>query len=100
MATRVLTVLCAALLVGAFALATLAEPDLPLGHALFLLDHHLLVVVQDTLQHNVPWLWNNIVVPMLTRPVWFVPAALGLICGGCAFTVSSRHAPRSRRRRS
>ena len=78
MAMRILAVLAAAFLVGAFALATLASPDLPLGHALFLADHELLVAVQD----------------------WFLPAAFGLICGGGAYSLGSRHAPRSRRRRS
>ena len=100
MAMRILAVLAAALLVGAFALATLADPALPLGHALFLLDHRILIAVQDNTEHTAPWLWNHVAVPMLMRPVWFVPVALGLICGGCAFSLSMRQAPRSRQRRS
>jgi hypothetical protein len=46
------------------------------------------------------WLWDNIAVPLMLRPAWLVPAALGLICGGLALSLSTRKksAHRSHRR--
>ena len=38
--------------------------------------------------------------PLLLRPVWLIPASIGLICGGAAATLTSGSAHRSRRRSS
>ena len=98
---RVLAVLSAICLVGAVALAMLQPPDEPLGQALYFIDHDLV----GTLQRDVDHYLNSLVlgllfVPLLLRPAWLLPAAIGVIFGGLAMTVSSRRAPGNQRRRS
>ena len=99
MAARVFTVLAAICLVGAFALASLVPPDMPLGQALYLADRGLLSSIEAFAHdHLAPWMWTGVAVPVLLRPVWLIPAAIGLICGGAAATLTSGAAHRSRRR--
>lgn len=70
MIARALAILSAVLLVGSVALATLGPPELPLGQALFLLDHGFMDTLQETLEQHLPdWLWTGVVVPLLLRPV-------------------------------
>lgn len=100
MVRRVLAVLAAALLVGTVALATLESPDLPLGQVLLALDRqsltHLQSVVEQFLTH---WMWTEIVLPVLVRPAWLIPAAMGLICVGLSLTLpTGRRAERPRQR--
>ncbi|HTW26425.1 MAG TPA: hypothetical protein VME92_04810 [Acetobacteraceae bacterium] len=99
MTARVLAVLAAVLLIGAFAIASLASPDMPLGEAVFMIDQNLLGAAEHGIQANFwPWVWNGVAVPLLLRPAWLIPASLGLICAGAAATLTSRHVPRTRRR--
>jgi hypothetical protein len=101
-ASRILAIVAALLLVGAFAMATLLPPSLPLGQLLASVDHSALVAVQDfTRARMSEWMWQEVAVPVLLRPCWLIPVSLGLIAGGLALTLSSRHgAQRSHRRRS
>jgi hypothetical protein len=86
------------MLIGAFALATLGPPGVPLGHVLFTLD----TPVMDWVQHHVGgWIWLNVADPLLFRPAWLVPAALGIIFAGASLTLASRpqtHRSRHQRR--
>lgn len=101
MMARVLAVLAAVMLVGAFALATLPASDMSLGDAALLVDDRLLDFAQAGIeQHLAPWMWQRIMVPLLMRPVWMVPAALGLLLAGGAATLANSRAHRSHRRRS
>jgi hypothetical protein len=97
-AQRILAVLAALMLIGAFALATLGPPGVPLGHVLFTLD----TPVMDWLQeHFSAWIWHNLVAPVLLRPAWLLPAAVGIILAGAALTLASRpqtHGSRHQRR--
>lgn len=100
-AQRVFAVLAAALLVGAVALATLGPPGLPLGQLIFMLDHDVMQSLQNGIeQHVAAWLWRNGAVPILVRPAWLLPAALGLICAGVALSFSNRKPARRSHRRS
>jgi len=101
-AIRILSVLAATLLVGAFTLATVLAPDMPLGTALGMLDPATVSGMQALANQYFPaWAWQHIAVPLLQRPVWLVPAAFGLIMVGAAATLASSIGPsRSRRRRS
>ena len=101
-AMRVFTVLAAIFLVGALAIATLATPDVTLGRLLFALDRSLLNMAQAGVQRYLaPWLWDDVVVPLLQRPAWLPPAALGIIFAGLAMTFGTRRgAPQSHRKRS
>ena len=97
LASRIFAVLAAALLVAAFALAALAPDDLNLAEGLALVNHDWLVWTQ---RHTVYWLWEWVERPLLVRPVWLLPAAFGLVCGGAALTLNSGPPSRSHRRRS
>jgi hypothetical protein len=101
MASRILAILAAALLVATFALATLGSYDISLGRGLILLDQDLLGRLQPAADHPVRmWMWEHLAMPFLVRPVWLLPAALGLLCAGGAATAASYGTPRSHRRRS
>lgn len=97
---RIFAVLAAALLVGAVALATLGPPALPLGQVIFMLDHDVMAALRSGIEgHVAGWLWRAVVMPVLVRPAWLVPASLGLICAGTALSLSNRKpAHRSHRR--
>ncbi|MGH7078023.1 MAG: hypothetical protein ACREFU_07975 [Acetobacteraceae bacterium] len=92
---RSLAIIAAILLVAAFALAAMEPPDVSLGSLLSNLEPGLLNALQAGVQQNLPpWFWNSLVVPVLVRPAWLLPAAGGLIFGGgaasLAFGVGSR----------
>jgi hypothetical protein len=100
-AQRIFAVLAAMLLVGAVALAMLGPPSVPLAQALFMIDHDLMNALHSGIeQHVSAWLWDNVAMPVMVRPAWLVPAALGLICVGLSLTLSTRKksAHRSHRR--
>lgn len=99
---RILAVVSAMFMVAAFTLATMLPPDMPLSQAISLANHGWLVSLQDVvLKHVSPWVWTNLVVPVLLRPVWIMPITLGMVTAGIAVTLSSRRgSPNSRRRRS
>lgn len=101
-ATRILAVLAAILLVGAFTLATVLPPDFSLAAALPMLDHDLVQQAQGYANYYLPgWVWTHLATPLLVRPAWLLPAALGVIAAGAAATLASSAGPsRSRRRRS
>ena len=100
-AQRILAVLAAMLLVGAVALAMLGPPGVPLGQALFMVDHDLMEAVHTFIDtHLATWLWDYLVVPLMLRPAWLVPAALGLLCGGMSLSLSTRKSTHRSHRRS
>jgi hypothetical protein len=100
MAQRILAVLAAIFLVSAVGLATLGPTDMPLGQMLFLLHRGATGTLQGFVQQQLsPWAWDRLFVPMMVRPAWLIPAALGIICAGLAVTAAPRRgAPRPRRR--
>ncbi len=101
-AVRILSVLAAGLLVGAFAIATILSYDLSLGELVTMVDQGFVAWTRDATAAHLPaWVWQDLLVPLLTRPAWLLPAAVGLICGGAAATVAtSGSTQRSRRKRS
>jgi len=91
MLTRILAVLAAILLVGAVGVAMLGPPGLPLGRAISLLDQGLLSTLHDGIRAHVgTWLWDDVLLPLLVRPAWLVPASIGVIFAGASVTVGSR----------
>jgi hypothetical protein len=101
MTSKVLAIAAAILLVGAFALATLGPVNMTLGQLLVGADIDIVRFLHDGIRAaHVPWLWDHVVLPMLVRPAWLLPAALGLVCVGVAATFGSNGAPRGQRRRS
>jgi hypothetical protein len=100
-AQRVLAVLSAMLLVGAVALAMLGPPSVPLGQVLFMVDHDLMDALHSGVErHLSAWLWENVAMPLMVRPAWLMPAALGLICAGLSLSLSTRKATHRSHRRS
>jgi len=99
---RILAVMSAMCFVLAFALAIMLPPDTPLGLALSGSGPGWLVAVQDTVRKGVSaWVWTNLGLPLLLRPVWLAPVGVGLLAAGAAATLATRRgASRSRHRRS
>ncbi len=95
---RFCTVLAAGFLVGSFALAVTIPPDAPFAAALALLDPALPGGIHAlSIAHLPPWAWGRLFLPLLLRPAWLPPAALGIIFAGLALTLrSSAQASRSR----
>ena len=100
MTSKMLAIVAAILLVGAFALATMAPMDLSLGEGLSRLNRGLLRSLQASARESqLAWMWNDVAVPLLQRPAWLVPAGLGLICAGGAVTFANNSSARGHRRR-
>src|SRR5690349_3680019 len=97
MAARIFAVLAALFLVSAVALATLAPPGLTLGQGWVMLDRAGPGWLRD---HSWAWMWEWIELPFMIRPLWLIPACLGLICAGMATTLNFGNPSHSRRRRS
>lgn len=98
---RVLAVLAAVLLVAAVGVATFGAQSLSLGEALFLLDASSLNVLQHWLDKVWgAWAWRSVVQPLLVRPAWLVPASVGIVCTGLAFSLSNRKTTHRSHRRS
>ncbi len=95
---RVLAVSAAALLVAAVAIATLGPTEMTLGELLAMWGADPPSAAPGFLGG---FAWNNLIVPLLVRPDWLLPAAMGLICAGIAATLSTPpDAPQSHHRRS
>ena len=89
------------LLVGAVALAMLGPPEVPLGQLLFMIDHDLMNAMHNFIgTHIATWLWDYLIVPVMVRPAWLVPAGVGLICGGVSLSLSTRKTTHRSHRRS
>ena len=68
MPARILAILAAMCLVGAFALVTFEPPMLSLGELVAMMDHSLLVAVQDWTRMRVSeWVWAELAVPLLVE---------------------------------
>jgi hypothetical protein len=97
---RVLAVVAAVLLVGAVALAMLGPPDMPLSQALLAIDQRTLGGLQSGIERIFThWTWTQIALPVLMRPAWLIPAALGLIFAGLSLTFPGGGRPQGSRQR-
>jgi hypothetical protein len=97
---RIFAVLAAINLVGFVALATML-PDMSLYEALHVLDAIRADGVQGALIAAFGRdFWNVALVPVLLRPVWFLPLSLGLICVGGSCSFSFYVSPRPKRHQS
>jgi len=100
-AQRILAVLSAILLVGSVAIATVGPPLVSLGQALYLLDEGLVERLHVFVAgHLADWAWSGVAVPLLVRPAWLIPAAIGLIFAGMALSLPNRKQARRSHRRS
>lgn len=95
MAARVFAVLAALMLVATVAAGTLTPSGLTLGQGLLMLDNDATGWLR---QHSGAWMWNWLEAPFMLRPLWLIPACIGVICAGMATTLSLGDAPPRRRR--
>jgi hypothetical protein len=80
--------------VAALCAASLLPADLPLGHWIYTLNADLMDRLPGLCQRYLPsFVWFWILLPVLLRPVWMLPAAFGIIAAGLATTLSSRTEP-------
>ncbi len=99
MITRAFLVVAACLLVIAFALAILPDWDMSLREALASLDADAPSRLRAAVIHAVgAAMWQRTAEPLLVRPSWLVPAALGIICLGAAVTAYNPPDRRTKRR--
>lgn len=93
---RVLAILAAIAFVGAFALATMLPPTTSLAATLGMIGEHEFASIAGTLRASLgKWAWEWLVAPVLSRPVWLLPAALGVLLGGLAVTLRGPGSPKS-----
>lgn len=95
--SRIFTVLAAVFLVGAVGIAALTPYGLTLGQGLAMADRS---AVEWARSNSPGWLWTWIELPFLLRPLWLLPACLGVICAGLAASFNLGKTSTSRRRRS
>ena len=95
MVARIFAVLAAFFLVAAVAIGALTPPGMTLGQGLSNLDGNVTTWLRE---HSLAWLWNWVEVPFMMRPMWLIPAGLGLICAGLATTLNLGDAAPRRRR--
>jgi len=99
MMTRSFLVVAACLLVTAFALAVLPDWDMSLREALAAIDADMPARLQSALTSVVGTkFWRLAAEPLLVRPSWLIPAALGLICLGAAVTAYNPPGRHTKRR--
>ncbi len=96
-ASRIFATLAALFLVSAVAIAALTPFGMTLGQGLMLMDGTWLSWIQ---KQSPPWGWTWLELPFLLRPLWLIPAGVGLICAGAAASLNFGRASPSRRKRS
>ena len=94
-ASRIFATLAALFLVSAVAIAALTPLGMTLGQGLMLMDGTWLSWIQ---KQSPPWSWTWLELPL--RPLWLIPAGVGLICAGAAASFNFGRASPSRRKRS
>ena len=88
---RILAVLAAICLVLAFALANLFPATMPLSQFISMVNHPLLLWLQDGVRDHVSeWAWQALFLPVLLRPAWMLPLVIGVLFGGASLTAASR----------
>lgn len=97
MVARVFAVLAAVFLVAAAGFALLTPIGMRLSDGVTQLDHTALNWMQA---RSASWLWAYVELPVLLRPIWLLPASLGMICAGIAGSSSLTKATDTRHRRS
>jgi len=101
LATRIFAVLAAVFLVASVALGTILPPDMSLHEALHAIDAARADDMQRAIVNTLgKGIWQAVLVPLLMRPVWLGPLALGLISIGGAVSTRTQATPRTKHRRS
>jgi len=97
---RILSVLAAAFLVMAFAIASIWPPDTLLKTLIDMADAGFVPALQKFVAAQLPsWAWTDVAWPLLQRPAWLLPTAVGLVFFGGAISLSGPKGSRTRPRR-
>ena len=97
---RILSVLAAIFLVSAFAVASIWPPETPLKSLMSMADPGFLPDFQSFMTANLPdWAWTDMAWPLLQRPAWLLPTAIGLVLFGGAISLSGPKGSRQRPKR-
>jgi hypothetical protein len=97
---RALAVIAAIFLVGGIAIAMLFPANMPLAQMIYTIDGNALDWVESSLRKAIPaWAWAWVVLPMLVRPAWLLPASIGIVAAGLSITFTRRAETGSPRRR-
>ncbi len=96
-ASRIFAILAALFLVAAVAIAALTPLGMTLQQGLMLMDGTWLTWIQ---KQSPAWGYMWLEQPFLLRPLWLIPAGIGLICAGAAASLNFGRASPSRRKRS
>ena len=96
-AERALALLASVCFVASFAVAALLPPLLPLSAVIFQINDTFLPNLQLFVRTRISeWVWRSLFLPLLGRPGWLLPLALGLVFAGLALSAASRsRVPRS-----
>jgi len=100
-AQRTLAILSAVLLVFAVAIAMLGPRAVTLARALTQIDGHLVQTLHTWIDRYLStWIWSEMIMPLLQRPAWLLPAAAGIVCMGLSVSLSYRKRAHQSHRRS
>ena len=97
MVARIFAVLAAVFLVGSVGIAALTPMGWTLELGLLRIDPGLVGWLRE---RSAPGLWTWVEMPFLLRPLWLVPACLGVVCAGIAGSFNLGKSTNTRRRRS
>jgi len=98
--SKTLAVLAAILLIGALIIGTLGPEAMSLKDGLTLASRTSLDAAERFVRSNLSsWLWDKPLAALFVRPLWLIPAALGIICAGAATTAATKSAANNTRRR-
>jgi len=99
-AVRVLSVLAAAALVLAFALAVTLAPMASLAQLITRWNPTGVAGLESWVLRTLPdWIWTRGLAPVLGRPCWLLPVDFALICAGLAATIALRRGRQAERKR-
>ncbi len=100
MVPRALAVIAAIFLVSGIAIALLFPANVALAQMIYTIDGSALDWVESSLRQAVPgWAWVWVILPLLIRPAWLLPASIGIVAAGLSITFTRRAETGSPRRR-
>ena len=99
-AQRTLSIVAAIMLVAAFLLATIGPSPTILSDLLATLSPELVAKTAQWLTAaDAEWVWRRVLLPVLQRPAWLVPASISLLAAGGAATLAMGDGQRRPRRK-
>ena len=95
MIARTFVILAAVLFVVGAAVASVDGPMMPLVDGMAMIDHNWIGWLDG---HSSQWLKRWVLGPVLVRPAWLLPVALGVVAIGLAASLNSMRGTPLRRK--